>query len=218
MSTRLVESVGVMQARNDMRVLEHSYQQLERKLEKSDSIYECLMAPDGKRLLSIYTKMIVPRIMAHIATYRALVASGVAQKNEQILSQSNLADLEKDLQRFCTLDNDSTSRCYRQMMLLLSLFNEPSLRDFFVQQEPPPHPFPQSEEASIPMVSTNSLSPPVLAPAALVEFFQHDLKSAIERHTTSQESLAIDPFMFVADMTTRYITRLPLRQADATNE
>lgn len=215
MSAHLIESVGVTQARNDMRVLENSYQHLERKLEKSDCIYECLMASDGKRLLSIYTKMIVPRIMAHIASYRALVASGVAQKNEQILSQSNLSDLENDLQQYCTLNNDSASRCYRQMMLLLSLFNEPSLRDFFVQQEPPPHPFPQSEEASISLVSKNSLSPPVLDPAALTEFFQNDLKRSIERYTTSQESLAIDPYTFVADMATQYIIRLPLQPADA---
>lgn len=169
------------------------------------------MARDGKLLMSIYHDMLVPMIMARILEFRAAIASGAVQKNEQTITATHLDDLERELHTYQTQDNDNTSRCYRQMMLFVALYNEPALRDFFARQPPPTIPFSECEEASVALADVNTLAPAVQSPKAFVSFLQESLRPTMENYTQKQQSTPVDPELWVEQLTIDYISRLPLR-------
>lgn len=201
-----------------MRKLEQSNSQLERMREQSDCLYEALMARDGKLLMSIYHDMLVPMIMSRILEFRAAIASGVVQKNEQTITSTHLDELERELHTYQTQNNDNTSRCYRQMMLFVALYNEPALRDFFARQPPPTIPFSECEEANVALADVNTLAPAVLSPKAFVSFLQQSLRPTIDNYTKKQESVPIDPELWVEQLTIEYISRLPLQLDVATGQ
>lgn len=207
-----VESVALANARLDLQTLEASNGAIDRSLQSRDFLYRCFMDRDGKLLASIYHSMIAPTIMARIAEYREMIArgDGIIQKADHVITTAQLQEVEQKLQSYQNLNNDDKSRSFRQLMLLAALYFEPTFRDFLIRQETPAHPFPQSDEAAVPIANTNAAAPPVLAPRELAGFIQKTLAPAFDALTSNQECVSVDFQVWITSLVAEYISQLPL--------
>jgi len=204
-----VDSVPLANARNELATLESTNAVIQTEMCRRDAIYEALTARDGRKLASLYEKVVAPLILARIARYHDILARDQIPVSERMIDDAQLELIETTVGEGRGGQNDDMSRCLKQVFLICAVVREPQLLALFLCPPPPAHPFPGSAEARAEAERVPVERRSLVNETTLVATLQQDWLPAYI-NVVSGRAQRVNLVDWVVERTVAYIVRLPL--------